>query len=59
MIRERATNCEQGFEETHRRRHQKFKIGVLVAPQKRPFLKFLEDISTFCGATDTAVLDFW
>ena len=23
------------------------------------FLKFLEDISPFCGATDTPVLDFW
>ena len=24
-----------------------------------PFLKFLEDISPFCGGTDTTVLDFW
>ena len=23
------------------------------------FLKFLEDISPFCGFTDTAILDFW
>ena len=23
------------------------------------FLKFLEDMSPFCGATDTPVLDFW
>ena len=23
------------------------------------FLKFLEDMSSFCGATDTPVLDFW
>ena len=23
------------------------------------FFQFLEDISTFCGATDTPVLDFW
>ena len=23
------------------------------------FLKFLEDMSPFCGATDTPILDFW
>ena len=23
------------------------------------FYKFLEDMSSFCGATDTPILDFW
>ena len=23
------------------------------------FLKFLEDMSPFCGVTDTPILDFW
>ena len=34
--------------------------GIKVAVcHSSNFLKFLEDISPFCGATDTPVSDFW